>query len=62
MLCKVEMIFMNLVMTCNDEPSVSAAKYLMYRKLLRSTIAFILEVRGGNIVTCTQKITKFHGR
>ena len=54
-LAEVEELVMHLIMKCNDEPSVSAAKSVTYGKGLRETITFILKVSGGNIVTCTQR-------
>ena len=36
-LCEVE----DLIMTCDDDPYVSADKYVMYKKGLITTIAFL---------------------
>ena len=55
-------IVKHLVLTCNDEPPVIAVESVTHRKLPRATIAFILEVGGVNIVTCTQKVMKFRGK
>ena len=53
-MCDVEKLITHLIMTCNDEASFSAAESVVYGKLLRATIAFILEVGGGNILTLTK--------
>ena len=63
--CEVEKLITYFVMTCDDETSVSASQSMTYRKLLRTTIAFLLKVGGGgrvNIVIYTQKVTIFHGQ
>ena len=39
-LAEVEDLVMHLIMKCNDKPSISAAKYVKYRKGLRATITF----------------------
>ena len=56
---KVEDLITHIIMTCNDDPSVSADKSVTYGKGLRATIIF-LKVQRGNIVTCTQKNIRFH--
>ena len=43
--CEVEELTTHLIMTCNDELSVSAAKSTKYGKGLRATINF-LNIRG----------------
>ena len=50
-------------MMCDDNPSVSKARSMTYVVNLISIIAFFkVWGGGGNIVTCTHKITKFHGQ
>ena len=46
---------MHLIMTCNDDTSVSAAKSVTHVRIMRANIVFIFKVRGGNIVTYAQK-------
>ena len=46
---------MHLIMTCNDDPSVSAANSVTYVRIMRANIVFFIKVRGGNIVTYAQK-------
>ena len=58
LLCEVEKLVMHLIMTFDDDPSVSADKSLVGRKGLISNMIFF-RVRGGYIVTCTRKTTKF---
>ena len=53
--CKVDDIVNHFVMTRNDETPVIAVNPEKHGKGLISTITFFLEVRGVNIVTCTQK-------
>ena len=48
-----------LVVTCNGETYVAAAEPVTHRNFLQSTVAFILEVRGVKVITCTFKIAKF---
>ena len=47
LLFKVDKIVLNLIMMCNDELYVSAAKFMTYRKGLRVTIKFFQRVGGG---------------
>ena len=49
----VDYLILYLILTCNDENSVAAADCVTHRKFLQATIAFILKVRGVNIITST---------
>ena len=51
-------IVKHFVMTCNEEPPVIEVESVTHRKGIISTIILFLEVRGGNIRTCAQKVTK----
>ena len=53
---------MHLVMKFVDKTSVYAAKSVNQVKGLISNVTFILNVRGCNNLTCTQKINKLYGR
>ena len=44
---KVDEIVLNLIMMCNDELYVSAAKFMTYRKGLRVTIKKNQRIGGG---------------
>ena len=55
---KVNDLFTYLIVTCDDETSVAAAERVTHRKCLQTTVAFSLEVRGANVITCTFKIAK----
>ena len=46
---------MYLVMTCNYEISVAADEIMTHIKVLQSTVAFSLKVRGSNVITCKLK-------
>ena len=46
--CKVEELITHLIMICDDEPFMSAAKSVTYGKVLIETIIF-LKVRGGGV-------------
>ena len=58
MFCEVYDIVAYLIMTCDDDLSVRAAHHMTYQKGLHSTIVFVLEVRGVNVVTIKSKTTK----
>ena len=42
-----------LVLTCNDETSISAAKRVTQRKGLQAIVTFILKFRRVNVITST---------
>ena len=46
------------IVTHYEETSVAAAEHVMHRKGLQATVAFSLEFRGVNIITCILKIAK----
>ena len=47
--------FTYLIVTCNDETSVAAADCVIQIKVLQETVAFILKVRGVNVIRITYK-------
>ena len=47
--CKIEKPVTHFVMTCDDETYVSADKSVIYGKILRATITFILKFMGGKL-------------
>ena len=55
---EVEEIVTHFIVTCDDEASITEDKSMTYTKGLSIAVVFVLEVRGGNIITCAQKITK----
>ena len=40
---------------CGDKASFATDKYVMYINGCATAVAFALDVRGGNIITCAQK-------
>ena len=42
---------MNFVVTCDEEASFDAAKYVTYIKVNAKSITVSMEVGGGNIIT-----------
>ena len=42
-----------IIVTCNDETYIAASEGAMNQKGLQTTVTFILEVRGINIITST---------
>ena len=47
-----------LIVTCDENNSVREAQRVLHQKGLHATVAFVLEVRGINIVTSKLKIAK----
>ena len=42
-----------LIGMCDYETSVRADQHVMHRKVLHATVAFVLEVRGVEVITST---------
>ena len=57
---EVDNLVTYLIVICNNKTSSDAAERVMCRKVLQVTITFILNVRGVNVLTITQKIAKLH--
>ena len=47
---KVDDIITNLIVVCNSETSAAVTERVMHRKCLQETVAFILKVRGVNVI------------
>ena len=39
-----------IIATCNDETSIAASEGVMHQKGLQTTVTFLLEVRGINMI------------
>ena len=48
---EVDDLIMYLIVTCDNKTSIRAAQCMLHRKGLHSTVAFVLEVRGVNVIT-----------
>ena len=46
-------LVMYLIVTCDDETSVSTYERVMHRRFLQATITFLLKVSGVNFITRT---------
>ena len=57
---KVQDISENFVVMYEDEAYVAAFNPVTYEVGRRAAVAFVLDVRIGDIIVCAQKNTKFH--
>ena len=48
---KIDYLVTYLILTCNDNISVYADEHVIHRKGPQEIIAFILKVRGVNVIT-----------
>ena len=53
---EAEEFVMHFIVPCDDEASVAAAQSVTYGEGYGAAITFFLEVRGGYVITCTQKL------
>ena len=59
---EVEELVTHFVVTCDDKAYIDADQSVTYGNLRGTAIALVLRVRGGYIIMCSQKNTKFYNQ
>ena len=59
---EVQELITQFIVTFDDKASVDEDKSMAYGEGQREAVTFVLEIKGVNIITCTQKTTKLCSR